>query len=501
MRESADALGVKPQAPEGMKTSRRRWLGLGLGLGAMGAASPGLHLGRAWVEDGGGFPPTPEGHADDASHLERTRTQLTVIEGDTERAAVEVQAALFRARTEGLPASIAGARHTMGGHTIAPGGLQLDLSGVRSIALEGDVLRVGAGARWEDVLPFLDARGRAVRVMQSNADFSIGGSLGANCHGWQPGCGPLASTVRAFSCVVPDGRMLRCSRDVNADLFRHVIGGYGTIAVVLEVELETAENVLVESRTRIVTLDALADTLLTSTDAELAFARLSIPEGDERFEEVIVTDYRRAEGEVPPLAPMPDDDLARLVFRGEIGSPFGKSLRWLLERELGGEGGARTSRNQLMSEPVARFGNRNPARTDVLFEGFVPPQRAPAYAREVREIVAEHEVDLLNVTVRHVRTDPDAVLTYAPTEVLGLVMLFSIPRTRSADEALGRATRELIDAAHAHGGRYYLPYRSHATRAQFERAYPEAESFRAFKRAIDPDVLLQNRFFETYLRA
>ena len=34
-----------------------------------------------------------------------------------------------------------------------------------------------------------------------------------------------------------------------------------------------------------------------------------------------------------------------------------------------------------------------------------------------------------------------------------------------------------------------------------ERAYPEAESFRAFKRAIDPDVLLQNRFFETYLRA
>lgn len=482
--------------------SRRAWIGGGLGLAATGTlGAPALHLARAWAAQGEGFPPLPPGHADDASHLEATRIEAVSIAGSTDEAAAQVRAALVRARSEGRPLSIAGARHTMGGHTLAPGGLQLDLSGVAGLALEGQILRVGAGARFRDVLPFLDARGRAVRVMQSNADFSLGGSLGANCHGWQPGCGPLASTVRSFVGVLADGRVLRCSRSENQDVFRHVIGGYGTIAVVLEVELETAENVLVESQTRVVSLDAIADTLLSATDAELAYARLSIPEGDARFEEVIVTEYRRVEGEVPALGPVPEDDLPRLVFRGEIESSFGKSLRWILERGVRGEGGQRASRNQLMSEPVARFGNRHPGRTDLLFEGFVPPERTASYARQVRRIVADHGVDLLNVTVRHVRADPDAILRYAPTDVFGLVMLFSIPRTSQADARLSAATRDLIDAAHEHGGRYYLPYRSHATRAQFDRAYPEAEGFRAFKRAIDPDAMLQNRFYETYLRA
>ncbi len=45
-------------------------------------------------------------------------------------------------------------------------------------------------------------------------------------------------------------------------------------------------------------------------------------------------------------------------------------------------------------------------------------------------------------------------------------------------------TRELIDAALACGGRYYLPYRLHATPEQFRAAYPQAERFFKLKRAV-----------------
>jgi len=59
-------------------------------------------------------------------------------------------------------------------------------------------------------------------------------------------------------------------------------------------------------------------------------------------------------------------------------------------------------------------------------------------------------------------------------------------------------TRELIDAALACGGRYYLPYRLHATPAQFRAAYPQAERFFQLKRQHDPHELFQNRFYATY---
>jgi hypothetical protein len=59
-------------------------------------------------------------------------------------------------------------------------------------------------------------------------------------------------------------------------------------------------------------------------------------------------------------------------------------------------------------------------------------------------------------------------------------------------------TRELIDAALALEGTYYLPYRMHATTAQFRKAYPESARFFERKRHHDPDGVFQNRFLERY---
>ena len=59
-------------------------------------------------------------------------------------------------------------------------------------------------------------------------------------------------------------------------------------------------------------------------------------------------------------------------------------------------------------------------------------------------------------------------------------------------------TRELIDASLLVGGRYYLPYRLHASRNQFQRAYPKHETFFALKHAVDPDEVFQNQFYRAY---
>lgn len=484
------------------RISRRKVTALSMGVGAAAfVGRPAGHLAWTAWNDGDGPASLPAGMVDDASRLERARPRSIVrVSGDTPEVTAVVQRALRRARHHDWPVAIAGARHTMGGHTITDG-LVLEMGGARSLALEGDVLRAGAGARWDEIIPFLDARGRAVIVMQSNADFAVGGSLGANCHGWQPNRSPIASTVRAFTLVLAGGEVVRCSREENPALFAHAIGGYGLFGVMVEVELETAPNVVCVRERHEVPLDELAAVYrgALASEAELAFARLAIVPGAQRFERALVTVYRRSEGAPAPATPPDDDDLARWIFRGEVGSDYGKELRWFVERRFGSEGGERATRNALMLEPVARFANRRPDRTDILFEAFVPPAACASFARATRRIVERTGADLLNVTVRHVLEDRDTVLRYATEEVFALVMLFSIERSSAGDERLARTTRALIDAASDHGGRYYLPYRPHATRAQFERAYDRSRAFRDAKQIYDPELRFRNRFWRTYL--
>ena len=145
------------------------------------------------------------------------------------------------------------------------------------------------------------------------------------------------------------------------------------------------------------------------------------------------------------------------------------------------------------------FENRSAASTDILHEYFVPRTRIGEFLNALRRIVREHHGNLLNVTVRSVDTDDDTFLRYADRHMFALVMLFQQPRTTAGDAAMEAMTQEMIDTALSLEGRYYLPYRLHATTDQFHRAYPQARDFFRRKREYDPDELFRNRFYDKYM--
>src|SRR5215469_1301115 len=199
-------------------------------LFAVLAGRPILHLARTAWHDRNQISPVPTGRTDDASRLDETAVAETWKIPDDDAAAEKQLATLLEyARTNHLKISIAGARHSMGGHTIYPNGIVIDMLPFNRMALDEsrNILHVQAGARWRDVLTFLNAHGRSVAVMQSNDDFSVGGSLSVNCHGWQFDHPPIASTVVSFRLILANGRIVTCSRKENSELFSLVLGGYG----------------------------------------------------------------------------------------------------------------------------------------------------------------------------------------------------------------------------------------------------------------------------------
>ncbi len=480
-----------------------------LGILALLAVRPVWHVIATATKDVNELEPLPVGFVDDASRMNRTEvTEVWKIPEDQTAAEAQLAELLRRARAEKRKISIAGARHSMGGHTIYPGGIAVDMLPFDRMELDEEqkILKVGAGAIWADVIRKLDAHGLSVAVMQSNNSFSVGGSISVNCHGWQFGMPPIASTVESFRLMKAGGEIVRCSRSENIELFSLVLGGYGLFGVILDVDLRVVPNeryrieqFLVPAEEALTTFE---DTVFEKTDVAMVYARMGIVPGDFLNEVIITALYRDPpdDGKLPELTEKGMAALRRSLFRGSVGSDYGKRLRWEAETRLQPHLRQKHfSRNQLLNEGVETFQNRTKNSTDILHEYFVPKTGVVRFVEDLKRIIPAHNGDLLNVTVRFVAEDQDTFLRYADQPMFAFVMLFNQPRTNAGDTAMQEMTEDLIEAALRAGGRYYLPYRLHATVEQFDRAYPQAKEFLKLKRKYDPEEIFQNEFYIKYL--
>lgn len=511
-------MSTEDKRPEPAARAKRLRRSLGLTLAAFVLVAAGVagfssfYWTRAWLGDKPVKEVLPAGYVDDASRLNRTHVAETwSIPSDPAAAEAQLRALILRARAQRLSIAIGGARHSMGGHTISPEGIVIDMLPFNHMETDvrRQILHVGAGARWSQVIPYLDARGYSVAVMQSNNDFSVGGSVSVNCHGWQHNLAPIASTVESLRLMKADGSIVRLSRRENPELFSLVLGGYGLFGVILDVDLHVVINERYQAEVETVPSDRYTDRFAEkvngAADIGMVYGRLCVVPGEKTFlREALLTVFRRApcaSTEIPALGPPGLRTLRRAVYRAQLGSGVGKRLRWQAEKGFG-EQICKTyvSRNQLLDEGAEAYQEKNADRSDILHEYFIPTGQVPAFLERARQIIPRHDADLLNVTIRNVREDRDTFLRYADQDMFSFVMLFNQARTANGDKGMEALTGELIEAALACGGRYYLPYRLHATKDQFDRAYPQAPEFFERKRRVDPAGVFENQFSIKYGR-
>ncbi|MHB8267352.1 FAD-binding oxidoreductase [Bradyrhizobium sp.] len=484
-----------------MSVSRRRFLA---GAAALTALQPASRTDAAVRHR-----PSAPFMLDDASRLNATpiNRQAILTSADEGKLLHELRATLGEAASAGRPVAMGGARHSMGGQSLPRNGIAASFA---AVAIEPDrekrIYRVSAGARWRDVIRVLDPIGFSPAVTQSNHDFSVGGTLSVNAHGWPVPFGPFGSTVRRFRIMLADGSVVTCSNSENAELFQLAVGGYGLFGIVIDAELAMAENALLVPESELMTADAFAERFVArANDAtvRMLYGRLSMARPGFLREALLVA-YAQAPQQ-PVRMPSPKNSsafsmLSREIFRAQIGSERGKRARWMAETRLMPRvGQVALTRNTLLNEPVAALADRDLSRTDILHEYFVAPDRLNDFLAACREIIPAHRQDLLNVTLRYVDADSSSVLTYAPQPRIAAVMLFVQKRTTEADDDMRAMTVKLIDRTLALGGSYYLPYRLHATREQIRSAYPRLDEFVTAKRRYDPQLRFRNALWDSYL--
>lgn len=454
------------------------------------------------------------GAINDASCLNKTE-----IYGIVEvRSVDDIAKTLAFARDNKLPVTTAGVRHSMGGQAFRKGGIVLDMRSFNRIMLNeaSRSVTVQPGATWHDIQNALHPR-FAVRAMQSTDIFTVGGSISVNAHGMDHQAGALAKSIKSMKVMLADGSVKAVSQAENKELFDLVVGGYGLFGVIVEAELDIADNLVYQTGRR--TLDykefpaLFAGEIDKDKNIGLMYGHLSTAPSS-FLKEMLLYTYTRVDGadfKRQPLGEVSGVKLRRLTVNLSKQGALFQEMKWFSEKHIehrmenctvsraqaiGSAEACLVSRNDPMHDSVPYLRNALPD-TDILHEYFIPRSQFVSFIDGMRRIMTDNRTNLLNASVRVVHQEEN-FLTYAPEPAFSLVLYINQSTDEEGNRQMRKTTEQMIDLTIAHKGRFFLPYQLYYSRDQLKQSYPQIDAFFAAKRKYDPDGLFTNTFHQKY---
>jgi FAD/FMN-containing dehydrogenase len=139
-----------------------------------------------------------------------------------------------------LPLTVRGGGHNVAGHAVSDGGIMLDLSQMRAVAVDADrqTARVQGGATWGDVDRATQVHG-LVTPGGLISDTGVAGLTLSGGIGWlRSRYGLCIDNILSVEIVTADGSVRRASEAENSDLFWAIRGGGGNFGVITEFEFQ-----------------------------------------------------------------------------------------------------------------------------------------------------------------------------------------------------------------------------------------------------------------------
>ncbi|MHB2016451.1 MAG: alkaline phosphatase family protein [Candidatus Xenobia bacterium] len=422
----------------------------------------------------------------------------------------DIKQALAYAKQHGLTVSVAGARHSQGGQAMRANALFLDMTEFSGASYHPDTksVTVRSGTAWLDLQKYLDNVGRSVEVKQASSPFTVGGSISVNCHGEDPRFGTIGSTVKSMRVMLADGSIVRCSRDENADLFRHVIGGYGLFGVLLDADLETTHNEMYTQKYQTVKTTQIPDVInkeiAANPNKRLFVSELSMAPSSLLDQATLWS--CEVTGERTKCPEMQDADasklhvlMGKLPYQFAIHSTLGKHLLWWAEKALQPLLGSKfVSRNNAMAMDYELCRIPVKGHSQVIQEYFIPKDHYLDFVNKLKPLIKKYDTNVIYASTRYIKADQDSALPYAKGDCFSVV-LFRDQKTTAEEQAkMDLFSRDAADQALKLGGSFYLCYQLPYSKEQVKQAYPGIDQFFDAKRQYDPNGLFINSLWDKY---
>jgi FAD/FMN-containing dehydrogenase len=447
------------------------------------------------------------------SQLNRTRVRQLF----TPRTSNELAEVVRSASRKGLPISVSGCRHSMGGQQFVTDGICIDtrsLNRVISFDRERGLIEAEAGIQWPDLIrSYLEAQRDSAKQWgiaqkQTGADtFTLGGSLSSNVHGRGLAMKPLISNVEAFTLIDGDGKTIRCSRAENDELFRLAIGGYGLFGMVNTVTLRLVPRQKLRRAVALVDakdLDARFEERIAQKFIYGDF-QFSVDEKAPDFlQRGVFSCYEPIDQRKPIAAEkkLRDDDwldLLRLAYTDRA-----KAFKHYSDYYLETNGQTYWSDTNQLSAYLPNYAQKlreqlgGEESSLIITEIYVPRAALADFLGQAAELLRLNGTLVIYGTVRLIEKDDESFLAWAKESYACVIFNLLTLHTSAGMEASAKSFRGLIDLAIARHGSYYLTYHRFARREQVVGCYPQFSKFLDLKRKHDPTERFQSDWYRHY---
>ena len=447
------------------------------------------------------------------SELNRTRVRELL----TPRTQDELVDAIRSAARKGVPISVSGCRHSMGGQQFATDSICIDtrkLGSVINFDRERGLIEAEAGIQWPDLIrSCLDTqRGSAkqwgIAQKQTGADiFTLGGSLSSNVHGRGLTMRPLISDIESFTLLNPDGKTIKCSRQENEELFRAAIGGYGLFGIITRVNLRLVPRQKIRRVVEIVKADEVPKRFNERIADKFLYGdfQFSIDEKSEGFlRDGVFSCYQPIDDDTPVSATreLRDDDWLDLLALAytDRASVFHRYADYYLSTN----GQTYWSDTHQLSAYLPNYAKKLREKIGgdesslIITEIYVPRPRLSEFLAKAADLLRANNTLVIYGTVRLIEKNNESFLAWARESYACVIFNLLTLHTPAGIEASARTFRGLIDLAIARGGNYYLTYHKFATPEQVTTCYPQFRKFLALKKKYDPSERFQSDWYRHY---
>lgn len=342
-------------------------------------------------------------------------------------------------------------------------------------------VRCDAGATLAAILEVIVPRGWFLPVTPGTGFVSVGGAIASDVHGKNHHRdGSFADFVESLRVMIPNGELVTCSDEENAELFHATAGGMGLCGIIVDADLKLRRIQSGFVDERIVKTSDLCDTLacldendqatyvvawLDANKRGTARGRALVMIGEHAQDDDFKI-HRKPHARVP--FDLPSMCSNRLVMR-LFNSLYYERIR------------TRTTTRRTHYEPYfypldrLRDWNRLYGRAGLLQHQSVVPRASAGEAIEA----------LLSCLAASRLGSPLAVLkalgegneNYLSFPRAGYTLTMDFKRSDSALALMGR----LDDIVLTHGGRMYLAKDACMSESTFKRSYPAWEAFQAVR--------------------
>lgn len=436
----------------------------------------------------------------------------------------ELRDIIRKAAAGGMRISVAGGRHAMGGQQFAGGSLHIDMTALDKV-LSADAVRgllhIEAGACWPRIIAASHGIGHspgkswAIRQKQTGVDdVTLGGSISANAHGRGLMMQPIGDDIEDLTLIDAEGRVLRCSRTENPELFSLVIGGYGLFGIIYSATLRLAPRQRLRRVVDIIDLDDAMNAVHRRAAEGCLYGDFQFiidPRDSGFLRRGVFACYKPDEGDGThgvegdsDLTPGAWLELLKLAHDDKA-----QAFRLYARHYLNTDGNFYWSDTMQLSTYIASYAEhleahrtadpKNPVKETLMIgEHYIPPERLLDFMRAAREILIHHGTEVIYGTIRSIKRDTASFLPWAKSDFACVIFNLRTPHNEQGIQRTADTFRALIDAAAGMGGSFFLTYHRYATADQVRACHPNFTEWLRKKMEYDPGELFVSDWYLHY---